>query len=405
MNQLSVDPENVVWGSALRRAAPYLLQERGLRCDCNRPAALNDLVYGEITKGPSRPFAQLKYNFLERLYVQATGTKLKNERTQPGPCIGVVGNRYAPPYLIGGLSNPITGQTNGTIQGGAVVEGLFGVNVVGYVNRVADLEEQVQIKIRRVLVDRFDRSINLCRFRERLPHVEESFGPYPPLIVVGGQGTDAGKTTCAWALASALRNRGFIVTVEKKTGTACCRDWLRCCTDPRTSVLENEGDEIRLAPDGFPTRDFVDAMGVVSDASAGTRQFASASIRYTRAFLAQAKPDFHIIELADSISHISNLGLLRSRSFRRRIKALIYTSTPTHESATRLVTYLRGRGYGGVPLLLSGPLANEKTYAMARDEIRERLGLAICRSAIKENGRWIPEGSQLATAILEATSN
>jgi hypothetical protein len=37
---------------------------------------------------------------------------------------------------------------------------------------------------------------------------------------------------------------------------------------------------------------------------------------------------------------------------------------------------------------------------MARDEIRERLCVRICRSATPENDRWIPEGSELACAIL-----
>jgi hypothetical protein len=405
MNHICLDPENIVLGSVLRRALFCLLTKRVLRYDRNRSAALNDLIFGEIIQTPSASFAQLKYNSLERLYAHAKGARLKNERIEPGPCIGVVGNRYAPPYLIGGLHNPITGQPNGTVSGGTVVDGLLGVNVVGYVNRAADPEERVRIEVRGVLVDRHDCPINLSRFRERLPDVGESVTPEPPLIVVAGHSTNAGKTTCAWALVNALRSRGFTVTMEKKTGTACCRDWLRCYAGGVDGALENEGDEFLFTPESFPARDFVDALGVASDVSIETKSFVTEGVRYTRAFLSQTRPDFHVIELADSISHASNAGLLRTKYFRQNMKVFVYSCVPTHEAAAHFLAYLRSLGYDGTRVLLSGPLANEQQYAMARDEVRERLPVTICRSAIRENGRWIPEGRELASAVLEATSH
>jgi hypothetical protein len=326
---------------------------------------------------------------------------LKNERMQPGPCIGVVANRYAPPYLIGGLTNPVTGRPNGEIRGGSEVDGLFGVNAIGYVNHERDIGERVRIRVRGCLVDRRGRSVNLSWFRDRLPDPTESAMPQPHLIVVAGHSTDAGKTTCAWALVSELRIRGFAVTVEKKTGTASCRDWLRCYADPRTGALQGEGDEIVFAFDKFPARDFVDGVGVASDVSVGLRKFIPASIAYSRAFLGRARSDFHVIELADSLSHVTNVGILRTRFFRQRIKTLVYSGIPTQESAAHLLAYLRLLGYRQTRVLLSGPLANEERYGMAREEIAMRLGLRICRSATHEGGCWIPEGSELARAVLE----
>jgi hypothetical protein len=400
MKSFHCEPESVVMGSVLRRAMAYLLAEREQRYDPQRPATLNDLVFGEITRVPSRAFDQLRYNWLERLYPHADAVKLKNERMLPGPCVGVVANRYAPPYLIGGLTNPITGEPNGEVRGGIEVDGLFGVNALGYVNSELDPDERVRIRVRGILVDRHGRSVNLSWFRDTLLDLTDPVTPPPHLIMVAGHSTDAGKTTCARALVSALRRQGLTVTVEKKTGIACCRDWLRCYAEPHASALEGEGDEVVFAPDAFPARDFVDGVGVASDVSVGIRRFVPVSSRYTRAFVARARSDFHVIELADSLSHISNVGLLRSRYFRQQLKTLVYSGIPTHEAAAHLLAYVRTLGYPQTQVLLSGPLANEEQYRMARDEIRERLCVRICRSATPENDRWIPEGSELACAIL-----
>ena len=276
-----------------------------------------------------------------------------------------------------------------------MVDSLFGVNAIGYVNHEADPEERARIKVHGVIVDELGRSINLYSIPRSLGR---SVGPVPiPYLCdsVAGHSTNAGKTTCAWALASELRRRGFRVTVEKKTGTACCRDWLRCSVEPGADVLENEGDEFSFIPSSFPARDFVDALGVASDVSIETNTFVTESIRYTRAFLCRFRPDFHVIELADSISHTSNAALLRAKYFQDHVGALVYACVPTHEAAAHFLVYLRSLGYEGKRLLLSGPLANEPRYGMAKEEIQARLGVPVCRMAIKKNGRWVADGSQL----------
>jgi hypothetical protein len=398
MKSFRFKPEDLVLGSALRRAAPRLSAE--VRYDPLRAAAMNDLVFGEIVKVPSPALGRTRPNWLERLYLHGDGIKLANERMPLAPCIGVIGNRYAPPYLIGGFTHPITGASNGEIRGGSVADGLFGINAIGYVDHAAFPDQRASIKIHGVLVDGLGRSINLSRFREAL---DAGTAPYPShtcLIVVAGHSTDAGKTTCAWALATELRKQGLLVTMEKKTGTACCRDWLRCHSAPETGVLEKTGDEFSFAPDSFPARDFVDALGVVSDVTIETASFVAESVRYTKAFLSRWRPDFHIVELADSISHASNTALLRARYFQDHIDALVYACVPTHEAAAHLMAYVRSLGYRRTPVLLSGPLANEPRYDMARAEIRARLGIPVCRSAVEHDGRWIAEGGELAGEVL-----
>ncbi len=321
--------------------------------------------------------------------------------SRPRDCVAVVGNRYAPPDVVGGLTNPLTGRPNGQITGGAVVDSLYGVNAIGFVNHHASPEDRVRIRVHGVMVDGRGRALNLSAFRERLSGDTAASGPEPHLIAVAGHSRDAGKTTSAWALVSELQKRGFTVTVEKKTGTACCGDWLRCYADPRVGAMQRYGDEIVFHPDRFPARDFVDAVGVASDVSVDVGTLVRTSVPYTRGFLARHRSDFHVIELADSIAHVSNVGLLRSAYFRRRLRTLIYVSSPTHEAVDHFRAYLRGLGYRRLQVLLSGPLANEARYEMAREEIAARQDLPICRSAVQDGERWIPDGSQLASAVLE----
>ncbi|MGH2362068.1 MAG: hypothetical protein ACRDGM_16200 [bacterium] len=116
MRSFRLDPDDIVLGSVLRRAMPSLVSERDLRYDTDRSAALNDLVFGEILEARGRRFAGLTKTFLERLYLAGDAVKVKNEMIAPAPCVAVVGNRYAPPHLIGGLTNPLTGHPNGEIR-------------------------------------------------------------------------------------------------------------------------------------------------------------------------------------------------------------------------------------------------------------------------------------------------
>jgi hypothetical protein len=399
MKTFDIDSRKIILGGALRRAACHLLGKGSLRYDPLRKACMNDLVFAEIVQVPSRTFEQLITNRLERLYPENAATKLRNEAFQPGPCIAVVGNRYAPPYMIGGLSNPITGELNGEVTGDVIIDSLFGVNVVGFVNREMDYEDRVRVKVKGVLVDSDQRPLNLERFREAMAAPAENFTS-ARWIVVAGRSTDAGKTTCAWGLVSGLRSLGFKVTMEKKTGTSSCRDWLRCFNHPDATVLERERDEVSFIPAQFPARDFVDGLGAVSDVSVEPDRFVAQSVDYTRAFLAHFQPDFHVIELADSIAHVSNAMLLRSNYYRQQEMTLVYSGIESYEAAAHLVAYVSSLGHGRTPLLLSGPLANENRFVMAREEIRERLGLAICRSAVEKDKRWTPLGRDLAHAVL-----
>lgn len=422
------DFENLIVGSALRRAGD-LLGSPEIRYDPQLEAGLNDLVFGELLPTPlptSLPNDQSEHNWLERCRQGESGqVEIELSGLTSGPCLGVVGNRYAAPYLIGGLHHPITGSTNGAIRGGVEVDSLFGVNVLGFVNQGVPPEQRVKVRILGTAVDSSGRAWNLRSFRE--PWEKDLFagvsrsqpeelnrdvaepgasGAGCRQIVVAGHATNAGKTLCARALVRGLRARGYSVTLEKKSGTACCRDWLSCLLD-RTLIPP-------IRPGAAPTRisinlhdrtarDFVDTLGVVSDVSLPPHRFARESARFTVQYLQQAGSDFHVVELADGSCHTSNRALLETAEFRSRIAALVYCPLPHPEAVAHFLDFWARLGPpANTPVILSGPLANEPRYQLERLEVRHRLGTAVIPSAVPEGDGWEPSGEELAAFVVEA---
>ncbi len=408
------DPHQVIYGSALRRA--WRLVDAGLlHYDPDREAGLNDLVFGELLPPPAGTLWTT--NWLERAWPAGPSVaEIEMAPLSSGPCIGVVGNRYAAPWLIGGLFHPITGLRNGVIRGGVEVDSLFGVNCLGFFN--SGPEPRARVKVLGTLVDETGRSLSLLDFREPwtrgrdLPPAAPLFAPGPEddrsrqcrQIVVAGHATDSGKTTCARALIRALRRRGFRVTVEKKTGTACCRDWLSCLLDRRLDPPAQPGVppfRTTLELDGPDGRDFVDALGVASDVSLPPSRFARESAAYTVHHLRRLESDFHVVELADGISHVSNLALLSQPAFAGRIAALVYCSLPSPEAVSHFLSFSSHLGLPrGTPVLLSGPLANEGRFELARLEVQQRWHVAALPSADMVDGSWEPTGESLAAALL-----
>ncbi len=399
-----VRPEFDRWvlGSALRRARTILWGQDELAYDPDRVAEMNDLVFIDVPEPPGRdcPDGQ---NWVERMYPGPNDDEivLSREVIHEGLGIGIVGNRYAPPYVIGGLTNPLTGEPNGELRGGTWAQSLFGTNCVGFLNFAREDFQQVPVHVRGVLVDRENRPLNLRDFRETVPPGPDPCGPDPFRILVAGFRTDAGKTVCARALTRELAGRGFRVTVEKKSGTACCRDWLCCFGTSPSESLDGVPVSFRFSPESHHGRDFVDGLGVVSDVSLGVTRFVEESVRYTDAFLNWRKPDFHVIELADNIAHSSNWALLGDERFSSRLGLLVYCAHPTAEAAAHAAVFIRSAlSLPGLPLVLSGPLANEDAYAMVRAEIEERFKLPVLKCADLVDGNWQPMGSALADAVL-----
>jgi hypothetical protein len=416
------DPDQVIYGSALRRAWP-LADDGVLRYDPDREAGLNDLVFGEFLPVPAGLDPSLYW--LERSRPRGPAVAdIELSRLQEGPCVGVVGNRYAPPYLWGGLFHPLTGARNGAIRGGVEVDSLFGVNCLGFTNDGPDIRPRVRVL--GTLVDRTGRSISLQAFREPWtpgparsgqrqmgsPNSDQSdvrsTAPSGQcrLIVVAGHCTDAGKTMCARALVRGLRARGFQVTVEKKTGTACCKDWLSCLLDRTLAPpADAAAAPIRVTVDleRAGGSDFVDALGVASDVSIAPDRFARESAAYTARRLNRPDPAFHVVELADGITHTTNQALLAEPAFRRRIAALVYCPLASPEATAHFLVHAARLGLPpGAPVLLSGPLANEARHRMARFEVEYRWRIPVVACATLTEAGWEPLGDDLAAVLLKA---
>lgn len=403
--EFTFDPQAMVTGTVLRRALPYLLENRRLLFDPDREGALNDLVLGDIVEVPAHgTMGGNPVNWLERLHWTGDGRnfEIRREALQPGPFIGVLGNRYATPRMIGGLTHPLTGASNGIATGGSLMDSLFGVNCIGFLNQTCEPDSRVRVRLRGVLVRPDGQALNLRDFR--VPVSNAPVPPEVPIIAVCGWATNAGKTTCVRSLVTGLAGKGFRVTAEKKSGTACCRDWLEYFSDcrdvpgrtkcgwPPTTLIDF---------DLFPARDFVDALGVASDVSLELSAFVEESIAFTDAFVTAGQPDFHVIELADGIAHRTNLALLSEPRFADRISALVYCPVPVPDAIAHFRAFVASSpALSGLPLILSGPVANEEQYEMVCLEVEERFGLNCVRSAVETADGWVAQGKELAEAIL-----
>lgn len=399
MHTIRFDPANTLVSAALRRAVPRFLNDPEIHYDPWRRAGLNDLFFGEIVQVPAFNSYPLQSNILETVKSHDNTLILRREIFHPGPCVGVIGNRYAPPYMIGGLEHPITRKSNGVIQGGSVVNSLAGLGPVGIVNDKNEFCDEVLIKVHGVLTDKQGRSMNLNQFTETLPEPDVQIHSKPFIIVAAGYSTDSGKTTCACALSAELRQRGYKVTAEKKTGTTSCKDLFNLFSESGEDFHTTWDNDVPYNPASFLARDFVDGLGIISDVSMDPQRFVSSSIQYTRKLLSYWQPDIHIIELADGLAHVSNVALMSSDFFRQHVDFFIYCSSPTHEAVSHFSTYLREViKYSGT-FIVSGPLANESCYSMARQEVEERTRVPVIRSARLDDGLWMPEGQELAAAV------
>jgi hypothetical protein len=403
--RIVVDSRDVVVGSALRRAGSILWSGDSITCDPKRPARLNDLVFGEILEVPEAGRVDTP-NWIERIHPGKSSGRvtISPEPLRKGAFVGAVGNRYAPPYLIGGLQDPVTRRPNGEIRGGSIADGLFGANCVGFVNLASSEFPGARVRVEGVLIDRRRRPFNLRDFREPLELPQTNCAGDSKRVLVAGYSSDAGKTVTARALVRELTSRGLRVTFEKKSGTACCRDWLSCFPE---SGLESPEDGSSPAREidirEFPARDFVDGLGVVSDVSIAIRTFARESGVYTESFVAQRSPDFHVMELADNIAHGPNWALLRDPGFASRLSAVIYCPLPRIESVLHFLSFLRSTlGLRDLPVVLSGPLANEGRFEIVRREVQARCRVPIAPSARLCTSGWESEGKDLAEALLEA---
>ena len=170
-----------------------------------------------------------------------------------------------------------------------------------------------------------------------------------------------------------MRLRNLRVTYEKKTGTASFRDGLRTCLHD-SQMLDMVGKGVEVDYISLPASDFVESAGRASDVSGSLDRFVQNSLSFTPGFLTDRKTDVHIIELADNLSHRSNLALLQDKRFRQLFHAIIYVPQPSFDAVHHFFYFIRRQlNWHDIPVAFSGPIANEAQWIVLREEIAERL--------------------------------
>lgn len=364
--------------------------------DPRRRALPNDVVLCEIDEIPELGENPHEHS-VESVECDGDQLTFRLDAPSPGLRAAAVGNRYAPCTVIGGLQNPMSGQDNGPVFGGTVLHDLGTYNVLGFINQAIYPRRRGRVKVLGVVLDDDGRAVNLADHRPRW----SVQSPHPCLgVLVCGSLMDVGKSSCCVALARELRSRGLRVTFEKKTGTGSFRDALRVQTED-LQLLEEEGSHHVVDYPHILVSDFVESGGAVSDVSGRPETFVENSLAFTPGFLADRRPDVHIVELADNFSHRTNLALLGSSSFRSLFQALVYLPGFSFDAAHHFLHFLRESvGWKDVAVAFSGPIANDPPWAVLREEIELRLQIP-CLRALRLEPQPVVDASPLADWVLK----
>jgi hypothetical protein len=253
-----------------------------------------------------------------------------------------------------------------------MVDDLSMCNIVGFANFTVAGHRRTRLRVLGLLLDGPGIPVNLARRSQTPPRVE---GPSPRVVLVAGSSMDAGKTTCAVALARHLRAAGRRITFEKKTGTTCFADPLKVQVEDPLAFGATD-TSLTVSRDDLRVCDFVDATGMVSDISGDLTQFVERSLAFTPWFTATRGSDVHIVELADNLSHVSNLALARDCRFRQMVSGLVYVPSPSFDAAHHMLAFLReSLDWPDLPVAFSGPIANDLEWEAVRLEVEARLGV------------------------------
>lgn len=369
-------------GSALRHLLPRLAAPE-LRYDTERPARCNDVLLGEVAAAPPVRFMPSLFLGREGVRQGPNGLEFFADELREGLVAIAAGDRYAPRDLLGGVRHPVTGAANPPIRGGSVVSDLNSMVIAGHVNALAVPHERCGIRVLGLLVDDAGAPVRLAR---QVVAAEPDGGAAPPVgVLVAGSSMEVGKTTICMALAAAARAQGLRWTYEKKTGTGCVRDLARVATGDY-DVLGEPGRSVRVDVACAHARDFVDATGAISDVSMEPEDFVTRSLAFSRAWQSQAGAQLRIVELADNLSHRTNLTLLQAPAFRRSIQHLVYVPSPSYDAMDHAWHFVReGLGWRDVTVHLGGALATDPRGCCLREEIACRLGIASL--AVPADGR------------------
>ncbi len=380
---IDISDKELISGSALRNVEGWSERTR-LVYDPELPARCNDIILGEIHE--VHDVKDNSIDDLEEFSAKDGRLSFALKNIRPGLVAIPVGNRYAPAGVTGGLNNPVTGEVNGVVLGGETIYNMSSFNLAGFINYMPYEDHPLTaIKVLGTILENNDAPLSLLDHSIK-PEAIASKKPLKSVLVCGA-GMEIGKTTCCISIMQALKERGRKATFEKKTGTAYFCDPLRVLKAD-IDAYGSIGQSIELSSDELISSDFVDACGTVSDVSIDQKNFVQKSVNFTHSFAAKHNSEVHIVELADSVAHSSNLALLNYKAFRDLFTHIVYVPNPSLDSAFHFLYYLQnGLGWDGPKIALGGPLANDLEYEMLREEVEHRLKVPCLNG--KDKNRWM----------------
>jgi len=399
VTELSFDQDEVACGSTLRHLLPLFVDSGEIAFDDALAPSLNSVVLCRVIEVPAQgattpPF---RSNYIERVYFRNGCHTFASEEVRVGQLVlAVTGCRYSELSFIGGFYNPATQALNPPLLPGQIAVNLGALNLVGHLNYSYGTENPIQVRVLGTLREPAD-----LRGAIKPSFTSSGCGTRSGTVVlVLGSGMETGKTTCALALADAMRGAGRRVSFEKKTGGPFCKDWINVCE--AGGNFGPVGTSVSINLTTTAGGDFLDACGIPSSHSTlSFESFARNSAEYTCQLLRSTGSECHIIELAGNILQEPNLAVLHELSVDNLVDWIVLAASRGYDTTVYSLSFLR-RIFPRIGVIVSGPMANDDWNAGIRDELKRRVGVLVIPCATRSpSGRYKPNGSELARLIRE----
>jgi hypothetical protein len=272
---------------------------------------IGDVVYGKISRIGQHTELENKSGRIHRL-------------NEGSAAIFVFGNRYAPDYYEGFISEAMTAKASLLARSG----------VVGDVQvKNSSVKEPTQVKILGYVCTSEGQVLNTRRHSLIKPDQVKKKEERAKMLLFVGTSMNAGKSTSAIAACWALSSMGYNVRASKVTGTASLKDILYM-QDAGASIVND------FTHFGFPSTYLLEEKDVLSI-------FNDLDLKY-----ANNPKNYWVVELADGILQRETALLLQSKDVRSRIYRLVFAAHDTFGAVGGLD--ILKQKFGLIPDAISG---------------------------------------------------
>lgn len=363
VKEIIVNTDDFLIPSVLRN---FVVQEEGMSflLDKKQPMIQGDIVLAELIDSIQRETTAIGFlnNYCERIIKKDSLFFFRNYI----PIIGelmftVIGNRFSTKICCGGAVNPVTGVKNSDIFPNNIVDNLGNFNVVGHLNYLNTPEKPAKVRVLGKLVNESMEGINLKSYKV---FFEEASNANIPILIIVGDDTECGKTTCCNLLANAANDLNKRIVYYKITGGPRIRDMYSVLN--LKSHFDKIEDEIEMQTN-MPIIDFVDLGYVSSHTVDDYNDFSKESIALLNSKCDFYNADLAIIEFAGNIHQGPNrnvLAKLVENYLNIRVVAAIRHGL---ESMYSIVNYLQSLKFDSSNIYFSGCLTGTDFRKLAKD--------------------------------------